>query len=65
MYGYYASSPFAFRSGWTQINSPDHQLLLFEHTFNIGANFLSIQSAFLYAFISIVEEVPDLSMIHI
>jgi hypothetical protein len=52
IYGHYFPSPYAFKSGWTQIDSPDHQLLLSEHTFNIGASFSSIQSAFLYALIS-------------
>jgi hypothetical protein len=65
IHGYYTPSPYAFRSGWTQINSPDHQLLLSKRTFNIGASFLSIQSAFLYALISIAEEVPTTSIIHV
>jgi hypothetical protein len=65
IHGHYSSSPYAFRSGWTQIDSPDHQLLLSERTFNIGVSFPSIQSAFLYALISIAEEVPATSIVNI
>jgi hypothetical protein len=65
IHGHYSSSPYAFRSSWTQIDSPDHQLLLSERTFNIGASFPSIQSAFLYALISIAEEVPATSIVNI
>jgi hypothetical protein len=65
IHGHYSPSPYAFRSGWTQIDSSDHQLLLSECTFNIGASFPSIQSAFLYALISIAEEVPATSIVNI
>jgi hypothetical protein len=65
IHGHYFPFPYTFRSGWTQIDSPDHQLFLSEQTFNIGASFLSIQSAFLYALISIAEEVPASSTVNI
>jgi hypothetical protein len=65
IHGHYSLSPYVFRSGWIQIDSPDHQLLLSERTFNIGASFPSVLTAFLYALISIAEEVPASSIVNI